>query len=92
MESKTGRSRKGEGAQKVSFKIIFRSILIFRKEKHDKLKQGGPKHQFDNVDYLRTRDLILDETEDAIEAGMIYILKYINQKLFRRFRICSSKS
>ncbi|KAI6189716.1 Replication stress response regulator SDE2 [Aphelenchoides bicaudatus] len=41
-----------------------------KKEKYEKLKQGGPKHQFANVDYLRQRDLVLDQTEDAIEAGL----------------------
>jgi len=40
-----------------------------KKEKYEKLKQGGPKHKFANVDYLRTRDLILDQTEDALEAA-----------------------
>jgi hypothetical protein len=47
------------------------------------LKQGGPKHQFADVEYLRTRDLVLDEVEDAIEAG-IHLLStiVINLQLF----------
>uniref|UniRef100_A0A915D124 Sde2 N-terminal ubiquitin domain-containing protein n=1 Tax=Ditylenchus dipsaci TaxID=166011 RepID=A0A915D124_9BILA len=40
------------------------------KEKYERLKQGGPKHQFSDQKYLQNRDRILDQTEDAVEAGM----------------------
>ncbi|KAI6186790.1 Cathepsin X [Aphelenchoides besseyi] len=39
-------------------------------EKYERLKNKGPKHDFNDVDYLRRRDLLLDVTEDAIEAGV----------------------
>lgn len=36
----------------------------------ERLKQGSSKHEFNDQNYLRTRDIIIDQTEDAIEAGM----------------------
>lgn len=44
---------------------------FFRKEKIDKLKNGAnSKHEFKDQEYLRRRDTVLDEVEDAIEAGI----------------------
>ncbi|KAL3083100.1 hypothetical protein niasHS_010902 [Heterodera schachtii] len=40
-------------------------------EKIERLKAGGEtKHQFEDQKYLRKRDTLLDEVEDAVEAGM----------------------
>ncbi|KAI1719594.1 telomere stability and silencing domain-containing protein [Ditylenchus destructor] len=40
-------------------------------EKYERLKKGGvSKHEFSDQQYLRNRDRILDQTEDAVEAGM----------------------
>jgi hypothetical protein len=42
-----------------------------KQEKYEKLKNGGrTKHEFNDPEYLRKRDIVLDETEDAIEAGV----------------------
>ncbi|KAH7730037.1 hypothetical protein AAVH_02525 [Aphelenchoides avenae] len=43
-----------------------------KQEKYERLKNGkkGPKHEFADQDYLRKRDVILDQTEDAIEADV----------------------
>ncbi|CAD5230966.1 unnamed protein product [Bursaphelenchus xylophilus] len=46
-----------------------------REEKYQRLKNGGPKHQFVDNDYLRQRDMVLDQTEDSIEAGLQNIEK-----------------
>jgi hypothetical protein len=62
--------KKRRSARSKSFLYKVRLISQFRKEKYEKLKQGGPKHQFADVDYLRKRDLLLDDVEDALEAGM----------------------
>ncbi|KAE9551110.1 hypothetical protein FO519_005668 [Halicephalobus sp. NKZ332] len=42
-----------------------------KEEKLLKLKNGGKvKHQFKDKKYMRRRDLLLEQTEDAIEAGL----------------------
>ena len=39
------------------------------------MKNGNrTKHEFSDPEYLRKRDMVLDETEDAVEAG-ISVLK-----------------
>lgn len=45
-------------------------IGLFRDEKLERLKKGPPKHQFTDQKYLRNRDIIMDKTEDAFEAGI----------------------
>uniref|UniRef100_A0A914HKL5 Sde2 N-terminal ubiquitin domain-containing protein n=1 Tax=Globodera rostochiensis TaxID=31243 RepID=A0A914HKL5_GLORO len=45
-----------------------------QKKKEDKIERlkacGRAKHQFDDQKYLRKRDTLLDDVEDAIEAGV----------------------
>ncbi|CAD5225679.1 unnamed protein product [Bursaphelenchus okinawaensis] len=41
-----------------------------REEKYQRLKNGGPKHKFEDQDYLRQREVLIDNTEDSIEAGI----------------------
>jgi hypothetical protein len=43
---------------------------FIRKEKIEKLKSGSKtKHEFKDQDYLRRRDRVQDDVEDAFEAG-----------------------
>jgi len=41
-----------------------------REEKYEQLKRGPPKHQLSDTSFERTRDEILEKTEDAIEQGL----------------------
>ncbi len=43
--------------------------VLFRKEKYARLKQGPPKHQFDDQEYLKQKEEILEKTDDAFEQG-----------------------
>lgn len=67
---KADREKEKERKKYIHLLMVIWPISNFRKEKYEKLKQGGPRHQFADVEYLRTRDCVLDQTEDAIEAGM----------------------
>jgi hypothetical protein len=64
----------------VNFMFVLILFLFSRKEKYEKLKKHlnqGPKHDFNDVDYLRKKDLVLDQTEDALEA--VSLFKLINR-------------
>lgn len=50
--------------------VNFLNNRKFRAEKMERLKRGPSKHEFNDQNYLKARDIILDQTEDAIEAGM----------------------
>ncbi|KHN76265.1 Protein SDE2 -like protein [Toxocara canis] len=41
-----------------------------RQEKYEKLKAGPPKHDFNDSKYIETREKLLDQTDDAFEAGL----------------------
>lgn len=42
---------------------------MFRQEKYARLKQGPPKHQFNDQDYIKQKEEILEKTDDAFEQG-----------------------
>uniref|UniRef100_A0A915AQX3 Replication stress response regulator SDE2 n=1 Tax=Parascaris univalens TaxID=6257 RepID=A0A915AQX3_PARUN len=46
-----------------------------RREKYEKLKAGPPKHDFNDPNYIETREKLLDETDDAFEAGLAALSK-----------------
>uniref|UniRef100_A0A914WR40 Replication stress response regulator SDE2 n=1 Tax=Plectus sambesii TaxID=2011161 RepID=A0A914WR40_9BILA len=41
-----------------------------RQEKYARLKQGPPKHQFNDQEYLQQKEEILEKTDDAFEQGL----------------------
>lgn len=41
-----------------------------RQEKYERLKSGPPKHEFTDQTYIQTREKLLDETDEAFEAGI----------------------
>uniref|UniRef100_A0A915PNX7 Replication stress response regulator SDE2 n=1 Tax=Setaria digitata TaxID=48799 RepID=A0A915PNX7_9BILA len=42
-----------------------------RQEKYEKLKAGPVKHDFNDPDFIQTREKIMDETDEAFEAGIV---------------------
>lgn len=45
------------------------NLEVYRREKYEKLKAGPPKHEFNDPEYFRTREKILEEADEAFEAG-----------------------
>ncbi|VDM67355.1 unnamed protein product [Strongylus vulgaris] len=41
-----------------------------RNAKYEKLKSGPPKHMFNDPDYIRQKETIIEKTEEAFEQGM----------------------
>ncbi|VDN17179.1 unnamed protein product [Gongylonema pulchrum] len=41
-----------------------------RQEKYEKLKSGPPKHDFNDPNFIETREKILEETDEAFDAGI----------------------
>jgi hypothetical protein len=61
--------------------------INFRQKKIEKLKSGSnSKHVFSDQDYLRKRDTVLDEVEDAVEAGHI-IASAAKQKIYSKLNL-----
>ncbi|CAI5451516.1 unnamed protein product [Caenorhabditis angaria] len=50
-----------------------------RKAKLERLTAGPPKHKFEDQEYLQKREEIIENTEDACEAGFAY-LKELKKK------------
>ncbi|EJW88830.1 hypothetical protein WUBG_00253 [Wuchereria bancrofti] len=42
----------------------------FRQEKYEKLKAGPKKHDFNDPDFIQTREKIMEETDEAFEQGI----------------------
>lgn len=55
-------------------KLTFLIRDYFRQEKYEKLKAGPPKHDFNDPNFIETREKILDETDEAFEAGKFYFI------------------
>ncbi|KAK5964612.1 Telomere Sde2 domain containing protein, partial [Trichostrongylus colubriformis] len=51
-----------------------------RKAKYEKLKSGPPKHMFDDPDYMRQKETIIEKTEEAFEEGFLEALKTEREK------------
>ncbi|KAK6038372.1 hypothetical protein COOONC_24123 [Cooperia oncophora] len=54
--------------------------LAKRKAKYEKLKSGPPKHMFDDPDYMRQKETIIEKTEEAFEQGFLEALKAEREK------------
>ncbi|PIO67584.1 hypothetical protein TELCIR_10658 [Teladorsagia circumcincta] len=51
-----------------------------RKAKYEKLKAGPPKHMFNDTDYMRQKETIIEKTEEAFEEGFVEALKAEREK------------
>ena len=49
----------------------FFMIIFCRKARYEKLKSDKPKHEFNDTEYIRVREEILERTEDACEEGLL---------------------
>lgn len=58
--------------------LYLRDFLIYstsRQEKYEKLKAGPQKHDFNDPDFIQTREKIMEETDEAFEQGnFLYLL------------------
>lgn len=50
----------------------------------ERLKRGHPKHEFNNQKYLKDREMILDQTEDAIDAGIKALANGTNAEIISK--------
>ncbi|CAJ0590266.1 unnamed protein product [Cylicocyclus nassatus] len=51
-----------------------------RNAKYEKLKSGPPKHMFNDPDYIRQKETIIEKTEEAFEQGFVEFLKEEQEK------------
>ncbi|KAK6753217.1 hypothetical protein RB195_012671 [Necator americanus] len=51
-----------------------------RNAKYEKLKSGPPKHMFDDPDYIRQKETIIEKTEEAFEQGFVEFMKEAQEK------------
>ncbi|KAL6742277.1 hypothetical protein Aduo_015442 [Ancylostoma duodenale] len=51
-----------------------------RNAKYEKLKSGPPKHMFNDPDYIRQKETIIEKTEEAFEQGFVEYLKDAQEK------------
>ncbi|KHJ82466.1 hypothetical protein OESDEN_17840 [Oesophagostomum dentatum] len=47
-----------------------REKIAKRKAKYEKLKSGPPRHMFNDPDYIRQKETIIEKTEEAFEQGL----------------------
>ena len=74
---KTSEREKKKFDKKLVFLFVACSMLISRKAKIEKLKGAGTaKHQFNDPDYIRQKEDILEKTEDAFEHGPLEFMQW----------------
>ncbi|KHJ79329.1 hypothetical protein OESDEN_21026, partial [Oesophagostomum dentatum] len=57
-----------------------REKIAKRKAKYEKLKSGPPRHMFNDPDYIRQKETIIEKTEEAFEQGFVEFLKEEQEK------------
>ncbi|WKY09797.1 hypothetical protein Q1695_002279 [Nippostrongylus brasiliensis] len=57
-----------------------REKIAKRNAKYEKLKSGPPKHMFNDPDYIRQKEEIIEKTEEAFETGFEEFIKAEKEK------------
>lgn len=57
-----------------------REKIAKKKAKYEKLKSGPPKHMFNDPDYIRQKEEIIEKTEEAFETGFLELTKTEREK------------
>lgn len=70
--------------------LRFRNYNSSRQEKYEKLKAGPQKHDFNDPDFIQTRERIMEETDEAFEQGNFSCLLnwiYFSESLRRELKL-----